>query len=54
MPRHYRFVDGQKSEGIACRLVGHIPKVAPGKKTMRGLSFPFEKLRCGVDAQHFS
>ena len=29
-----RFVDGQKSEGITCRLVGHIPKVAPGKKTM--------------------
>ena len=29
-----RFVDGQKSEGITCRLVGHVPKVAPGKKTM--------------------
>jgi len=29
-----RFVDGQKSEGITCRLVGYVPKVAPGKKTM--------------------
>lgn len=29
-----RFVEGQKTEGITCRLVGHIPKVAPGKKTM--------------------
>lgn len=29
-----RFVDGVKIEGVTCRLVGHIPKVAPGKKTM--------------------
>ena len=29
-----RFVEGQKTEGITCRLVGHTPKVAPGKKTM--------------------
>ena len=29
-----RFVEGEKIEGITCRLVAHIPKVAPGKKTM--------------------
>lgn len=29
-----RFVEGEKIEGITCRLVGHVPKVAPGKKTM--------------------
>jgi predicted ArsR family transcriptional regulator len=29
-----KFVDGHKSEGITCRIVGYIPKVAPGKKTM--------------------
>lgn len=29
-----RFVQGKKIELITCRLVGHIPKVAPGKKTM--------------------
>lgn len=28
-----KFVDGQKREGITCRLVGYVPKVAPGKKT---------------------
>lgn len=29
-----RFIEGKKSEGFVCRLVGHIPKVSPGKKTM--------------------
>ncbi len=29
-----RFTEGQKIEGTTCRLVGYVPKVAPGKKTM--------------------
>lgn len=28
-----RFVDGQKTEGIRCRLVGYTPPSAPGRKT---------------------
>lgn len=32
-----RFVEGQKIEGIRCRLAGIIPKAAPGRKA-RGSS----------------
>jgi predicted ArsR family transcriptional regulator len=27
-----RFIDGQKTEGIRCRLVGYTPPSAPGRK----------------------
>lgn len=28
-----RFEDGEKTEGIRCRLVGYVPPAAPGRKT---------------------
>lgn len=28
-----RFEKGKKIEGISCRLAGHIPKAAPGRKS---------------------
>lgn len=29
-----RFEDGNKTEGIRCRVVGYIPPSAPGRKTL--------------------
>jgi len=28
-----RFVKGKQTEGISCRISGHIPKAAPGRKS---------------------
>ena len=42
----FRFADGKKIEGIACRLSGALPKAAPGPKigTTRNTvnSWPYE------------
>jgi predicted ArsR family transcriptional regulator len=27
-----RYVEGKKTEGMVCRLAGHIPQVGPGRK----------------------
>jgi DNA-binding IclR family transcriptional regulator len=35
-----RFEKGKKIEGVSCRLSGHIPKAAPGRKSKVQLKLP--------------
>jgi DNA-binding transcriptional ArsR family regulator len=40
--RSTRFIDGEKREGVLCRIAGYIPQAAPGRK-------PTAKARKGCD-----